>query len=65
LPMIRKIIRFGSSRVVSIPKTWLDYYEQKYGSEIDAVLLEVDQELKIWPYIPDREKTRQKKEGEK
>jgi len=50
--MIRKIIQVGTSRAISIPKTWLDYYEKKAGVEIKEVAMEVNRVLTIKPIIP-------------
>lgn len=50
LPEIRKIIKLGKGYVISIPSKWLKYQEEKSGSKIDQILLEINGELKIKPY---------------
>jgi antitoxin component of MazEF toxin-antitoxin module len=54
MPMIRKLIKVGDSRVVSIPRDWLNYYKKTTGKEIEEVLLEVNGEIKVKPYIENR-----------
>jgi antitoxin component of MazEF toxin-antitoxin module len=49
LPIIRKIIQVGTSRAVSIPKSWLTYYERKSGCSIKEVTVEVNGRLIIRP----------------
>jgi len=54
MPIIRKLVEIGNSRAVFLPKSWLEYFEKQYGMKIEKVLLEVDRELKILPYLPKR-----------
>jgi len=56
LPEIRKIIKVGNSHLVSIPIKWLRYYEKQAGYQIINVLVEINGELKIKPYIEKSEK---------
>jgi hypothetical protein len=45
---VRKIIPVGkTSRAVIIPKSWLEYYEEKEGKPISTVAIEVNRVLKI------------------
>jgi len=57
MPMIRKIIQVGTSKAVSIPKSWLAYYEKQTGQKITEVAIEVNDVLKIKPVIERREKS--------
>lgn len=61
MPIIRKVIDVGRSKAVTIPKTWLEYYEREFGEEIKLVAIEVDRKLEIVPYIP-RENAEKKDE---
>lgn len=49
MPIIRKVIDVGRSKAVTIPKTWLDYYEKEAGKQIEAVAMEVNKVLTIKP----------------
>jgi len=52
MPIIRKIIEVGkSSRAVILPKSWLTYFETREGCSIDKVIIQVNEELRITPYI--------------
>lgn len=52
MPIIRKIIRVGSSKAVSIPISWLKFYEEETGCEIKKVAMEVNDVLTIRPILP-------------
>ena len=45
-------MNIGNSKVISLPRSWLKFYEEEAGLKIDLILMEVDKELKILPYIP-------------
>lgn len=52
MPLVRTLIKIGrSSRAVVLPKSWLEYYEEKAGCKIEEVTIEVDGELRIKPII--------------
>ena len=38
MALIRKLIQVGDSKAVTIPKTWLLFYERKSGQKIREVL---------------------------
>ena len=47
MPLIKKLIKLGkSSRAVVIPAEWLEYY-RKQGLSIEAILMEINGEIKI------------------
>lgn len=51
MPIVRKIIAFGnSSKGVTLPKSWLDFLEEKHG-KVEAVTMEVDGQIIIKPII--------------
>lgn len=52
MPLIRKVIEVGTSRAVTIPKDWLEFYEKQFGKPIEEVAIEVNKVLKIVPLIP-------------
>jgi antitoxin component of MazEF toxin-antitoxin module len=51
MPIIRKIIQVGTSKAVSLPKSWLEFYERKYGQCIKEVSIEVNGKLTIRPFL--------------
>ena len=63
MPIIRKIMDVGNSKVISLPRSWLEFYEKEAGEKINLVLMEVDKELKVLPYIPKENKTNKIKEA--
>lgn len=52
MPIIRKVIQVGSSRAVTIPKSWLEYLRKETGAEITEVAIEVNRVLKVSPILP-------------
>jgi antitoxin component of MazEF toxin-antitoxin module len=55
MPIIRKIIGVGASKAVSIPKSWLEYWERESGQKITEVAVEIDKVLTISPIFPKKE----------
>ena len=55
MPIIRKIIAVGTSKAVSLPKSWLEYLERESGQKITEVAVEVDNVLTISPIFPKKE----------
>ena len=60
MPLIKPLTKLGASRAVILPKSWLEYHEDKLGHVIDTVYMEVDDCLKI---TPAPKKSAPKKEG--
>lgn len=52
MPIIRKIIQVGSSKAVSLPKSWLELIERESGKKIKEVAVEVNGVLTIKPILP-------------
>ena len=52
MPIIRKVIQVGTSKAVSLPKSWLDWLKREYGVEITEVAVEVNHVLTIQPILP-------------
>jgi len=55
MPIIRKVTTVGSSRGISLPKSWLEYLERQTGTKIVEVAMEVNHVLTITPIIPNKE----------
>jgi len=56
MPIIRKVLAVGNSKAVTIPKTWLEFYEKETGEKIEKVAIEVNRVLKIEPFLPQQKK---------
>jgi len=52
MPIIRRVFQIGHGKAITLPKSWLKYFERELGFEIKEVAIEVDRILKIEPYIP-------------
>lgn len=52
MPIIRKIIQVGTSKAVSLPKSWLQLIERETGKPIKEVAVEVNGILTITPILP-------------
>ena len=52
MPIIRKVLDVGpTSKAVVLPKSWLEFYENKTGQKILEVAIEVNGKLTITPYF--------------
>jgi hypothetical protein len=47
-------MQIGSSKAVSLPARWLEWFKRKYGSEPQEVAIEVNEQLTIRPILPDK-----------
>ena len=63
MPIIRKIIEVGGSKAVTLPKSWLDYFEKHEGVKIEQVAIEINGNLTIKPIFP-KEANKKQKIGE-
>ncbi|RLI00111.1 hypothetical protein DRO19_00385 [Candidatus Bathyarchaeota archaeon] len=52
MPIIRKLIQVGKSKAVTLPKTWIEFWQRKAGVKITEVAVEVNRELRISPILP-------------
>jgi antitoxin component of MazEF toxin-antitoxin module len=43
----------GASRAVVLPKEWVKYLERRLGRPVEYVAIEIDDELRISPYVPE------------
>jgi antitoxin component of MazEF toxin-antitoxin module len=57
MPIVRKIIDVGTSKAITLPKSWLEYLQKQTGTEITEVAIEVNRVLKIEPILPQKQKT--------
>ncbi len=48
MPLVKKLVKVGNSRMVSIPPDWLKFYEDKTGVPIEELLMELNGEIKIY-----------------
>jgi len=51
MPIIRRVTTVGAARGITLPKSWLEYLERRYGVKIREVAIEVDEKLTIIPII--------------
>jgi len=49
MPLVKPLTKLGVSKAVILPKSWLEYHEERLGHVIDTVFMEVDGYLKITP----------------
>jgi len=50
MPLIRRIIQVGNAKAVTIPKGWLDFWEDKLDGPVSKVAVEINHEMKILPF---------------
>lgn len=50
MPIIRKLVTVGSSRGVTLPKSWLENVERSCGP-ITALAMEVDGKITLEPLV--------------
>jgi hypothetical protein len=51
MPIIRKVVSVGSSRGVTLPKSWIALVEKESGVRMTEIIMEVDAKITIEPYI--------------
>ena len=51
LPVERKIINIGRSRAITIPPSWFELIEKRFGKGFSHVELEIDNVITITPII--------------
>ena len=49
MPIIRKLIQVGKSKAITIPKSWINYYQRETGQKLDHVVIEINDVLTIRP----------------
>jgi antitoxin component of MazEF toxin-antitoxin module len=58
MPLVRKLVEIGNSKAVFLPKSWVEYYEEKFGQKIAEVAIEVNKILKIAPIFREKRQRR-------
>ena len=55
-PLIKKIIDFGkTSKGIILPKSWLQFHENRNGKKISKVGMEINGKIVIWPILKEWE----------
>jgi len=49
MPLIKKIIRVGTSKAITLPPEWLEWVKRETGEELREVALEIDSNLVVIP----------------
>lgn len=57
MPLVRRLLKVGTSRAIAIPPDWLREHEAKTGRPIEELLMELNGEITLRV----REKRRKKK----
>ncbi|MEM3697844.1 MAG: hypothetical protein QXQ94_10195 [Candidatus Bathyarchaeia archaeon] len=52
MPLLKKVMDINGSTVVVLPKQYTDAFEKIHGVKLKQVLMEVNNEIVIKPYIP-------------
>jgi len=55
MPIIRKLTTVGSSRGVTLPKSWIDHIEKTSGRKIKEIAMEVNGSITLSP-VPEPKK---------
>jgi len=61
MPIVKKVVEIGGAKAVFLPKSWLEFWEQKHGVKIDKIAMEVNTALKIYPILPKKKEKEVKK----
>lgn len=57
MPIIRKLLNVGDSQAITIPKSWIAYYERETGQKITELAIEVNRVLTVAPILSKEAKT--------
>ncbi len=53
MPLVRKLTTVGHSRGITLPKSWIDYYEKENSCRITEIALIVeDSRIILTPILP-------------
>ena len=55
MPIIRKLIAFGDSKAVTLPKSWVKSAEEEAGKKIIALAMEVNHIITVAPVFEKKE----------
>ena len=53
MPLQRKLIQSGTSKVVTIPPSWIRHQEKKLGRKVDSLLMELNNKIEL--FVEERE----------
>ena len=56
MPLKRRLVRVGNSRMISIPSDWLELSEKRIGQPVEELLMEVDNIITLTVAEPDKVK---------
>jgi len=51
MPIVRKLLQVGDSKGITLPKSWIEFFEKETGQRIREVAIEVDRVLIISPIM--------------
>jgi len=54
MPVIRKIVKIGNAKGITLPKDWFEWLKREYGEEPKEILMEIDREIRIKPIFSKR-----------
>ena len=53
MPIVRKLGTIGNSRGVTLPKSWIEWWEKELCQPIKEVCIEMQgNTLTVYPYVP-------------
>lgn len=55
MPIIRRVIAFGDSKAVTLPKSWIEEIERRTGQKIRELALEVNGSILVSPIFEKQE----------
>jgi antitoxin component of MazEF toxin-antitoxin module len=55
MPIVRKLLRVGDSKGITLPKSWIEFFEKETGQRITEVAIEVDRSLTVTPILSKKE----------
>ncbi|MBS7616424.1 hypothetical protein KEJ45_04425 [Candidatus Bathyarchaeota archaeon] len=51
-PLIRKVYEIKGSKIIALPKSWIEWFERENQCKIKEVAVEVGEVLTIQPILP-------------
>jgi antitoxin component of MazEF toxin-antitoxin module len=56
MPIIRKVLKLGHSKAITIPLSWFEFFERESGENIREVSIEIDRVLTVQPIVKNKGK---------
>jgi len=47
MPLVKRLLKIGNSRMVVLPASWLRYHEEETGRPIEELLMQVNGEITL------------------